>query len=105
MSDKYLSAGHDTTWLGSHEVLITHPYHPLHGKRLEVVRILQGVRSGLMIRMPDGTQARVPRNWTDYESSQDGQAATDASHLLDIRGLHQAARIIALINSIPSDGS
>jgi hypothetical protein len=46
-------------------VTITHPHHPLHGQRCEVVRIRRGVDPDLVIRLADGSHAAIAMSSTD----------------------------------------
>lgn len=42
------------------------PHHPLLGRKLEVLR--DGDRL-LVVRLPDGCGARIPRAWTDADGA------------------------------------
>lgn len=57
-----------------------------------------------MVQMPDGVDTRVPRDWTDYEVSQEGEAdsVSAPSHLLDIEGLLEAVKIVESIKKLDS---
>lgn len=77
-------------------VTITHPHHPLHGQRCEVVRIRRGVDPDLILRLPDGTHAAIVMSWTD---SGEGQALSAAQSgpdlpLLDLQGLRQLLHLV-----------
>src|SRR5207249_7826420 len=50
----------------SESVTITHPYHPLRGHRVTLVRIRHGVDPDLIVQLPDGTHAALAMSSTDY---------------------------------------
>jgi hypothetical protein len=72
-------------------VTITHPHHPLHGQRCEVVFIRRGVDPDLILRLADGTHAAIAMSWTDSGEGQALSAAQSGSDLplLDLQGLRQ----------------
>lgn len=80
-------------------VTITHPYHPLHGQKLELVCVPKNVNSKLLVRHPTGRSFRIPRDWTDFENPQVKQPQAAYSPLLDISGLRAAARIISTMKN------
>ena len=73
---------------------ITHPFHPLCGQQVEVVRIRWGTDPDMIIRLPDGVHAAVAVDWTDYATSTDLDPPSVAPHLLDFDGLYQAVQLI-----------
>ena len=77
-------------------VTIIHPYHPLCGQQVEVVRLRRGANPTLVIRASDGRHMAIALEATDYVP---GGAKVDgykgSPHLLDIEGLWQAAQFIA----------
>jgi len=76
-------------------VTITHPHHPLHGQRLPVVRLRQGERPDVIVRLSDGSHAAVALNATDYPSNSSAVSPmAGAKHLLDLQGLQQMAQFI-----------
>jgi hypothetical protein len=83
--------------------MITHPYHPLRGQKLELINVPRRVNSKLMLRHPDGRNIRIPRDWTDYNTPQAEQRKASHAHLLDIKGLREIARFISNINSENSE--
>jgi Family of unknown function (DUF5372) len=76
-------------------VTITHPHHPLHGQRCEIVRIRRGVDPDLVLRLADGSHAAIAMSWTDYGAAQDPSAAPSGSTLplLELQGLRQIIRL------------
>ena len=74
---------------------ITHPHHPLHGQRCEIVRIRRGVDPDLVVRLADGSHAAMAMSWTDYGAAQDPLAAPSGSTLplLELQGLRQIVRL------------
>ncbi len=75
-------------------VTVTHPFHPLCGRQVEVVRIRQGTDPDIVARHPDGFPIAIATSWTDYAAPLDGESASTPSHLLDFGGLCQAAQLI-----------
>ena len=76
---------------------IIHPHHPLCSQQVEVIRIRRGADPDLIVRLPDGLHAAIAMSWTDYAASTDPDPPPVATHLLDIKGLHQAAQLIEQI--------
>jgi hypothetical protein len=75
-------------------VTITHPFHPLCGQQVEIIRIRWGADPDLIVRLSDGLHAAVAVDWTDYAASTDLDPPTASSHLLDFDGLCQAVQLI-----------
>ena len=75
-------------------VTITHPYHPLHGQQVEVVRVCRGADLDLVVRLPDGLHVAIAMSWTDYAASSDPDRPFAPPHLLDFDGLCQAVQLI-----------
>ncbi|MFQ5592249.1 MAG: DUF5372 family protein, partial [Phycisphaerae bacterium] len=84
-------------------VTITHPHHPLHGQRCEVVRIRRGVDPDLVIRLADGSHAAIAMSSTDYGETPEHANAPSGSDLplLDLQGLRQIA---LLVDQLRQDG-
>jgi hypothetical protein len=78
-------------------VTITHPNHPLRGERVEIIRIRRGIDPDIIVRLPDGQHVAIAMSGTDYAAP--GQSASTHSvlHLLDFKGLVQAAALIEQI--------
>jgi hypothetical protein len=78
-------------------VTIIHPYHPLCGQQVEIIRIHhRGADPDLVVQFPDGLHAVIAMSWTDYATLQ-GFAFDPPStppHLLDFDGLRQAVQLI-----------
>jgi len=75
-------------------VTITHPYHPLCGQQVEVIRVRHGADPDLVVQLPGGLHVAIAMNWTNYAIASDGPAPTVALHLLEINGLRQVAQLI-----------
>jgi hypothetical protein len=76
------------------EVTVIHPFHPFHGKRLEMERVLRGKFSHLVvIRTPEGKRMRLRRDWTDYDGAGRDKEQVTSPLLLDIKGLRATAKI------------
>ena len=75
---------------------ITHPFHPLCGQQVEVVRVRRGADPDLIVRLPDGCHAALAMSWTDYAapSGLNLDPPSVAPHLLDFDGLRQIAQLI-----------
>ena len=78
-------------------VTITHPYHPLNGHQVEVVRVRRGLDPDMIVRLPDGRHAAVAMSLTNYAGSTDNQQLAARLHLLDLNGLRQ---IIAFLDAL-----
>ncbi len=73
---------------------VTHPFHPLRGQLVEVVRIRSGADPDLIVRHPDGLHAAIAVDWTNYAALPDLDPQPIPPHLLDFDGLWQAAELI-----------
>jgi len=78
-------------------VTVTHPFHPLRGQQVEVVRIRSGADPDLIVRHPDGRHAAIAVDWTDYAALPDIDPPPIPPNLLDFDGLWQAAQLIERI--------
>jgi Family of unknown function (DUF5372) len=76
-------------------VTVTHPYHPLYGQKVEVVRVRRGVDPDLIIRHPDGFHMAIAMSCTDSaEPSPLRPQDLAPPVLLDFAGLCQMAQFI-----------
>jgi len=73
-------------------VTVTHTHHPLHGQRVQLIRVRRGPDPDLIIRMPDGYHGAIAASLTDYTGSSDPDLCTTEPPLLSIEGLWQIAR-------------
>jgi hypothetical protein len=73
-------------------VTVTHPHHPLHGQRVQVIRVRRGTEPDLIIRMPDGYHGAIAASLTDYDGPVDPNLSTAEPPLLSIEGLWQIAQ-------------
>ena len=71
---------------------VTHPNHPLHGQRVQLIRVRRGPDPDLIIRMPDGYHGAVAASLTDYAGPVDPDLCVVAPPLLSIEGLWQIAQ-------------
>jgi hypothetical protein len=77
-------------------VTITHPHHPLRGQKVAILRIRRGANPDLVVRLPDGSHAAIAVSLTDYGGAAEQPAHSSAVPvLLDLKGLRQAAGLIA----------
>jgi hypothetical protein len=74
--------------------MVTHPFHPLRGQRVEVIRIRRGTDPDLIIRHPDGRHAAIAMSWTNYTAQPEVDRAPVAPPLLDVAGLRQVVQFI-----------
>ena len=82
-------------------VTITHPYHPLCGQQVKVIRVCRGADPDITVLLPDGLHVVVSMSWTDYATPQGCASPSSPPHLLDFDGLRQA---IQLIDRIRQEG-
>ena len=80
---------------------VTHPHHPLHGQRVEIIRVLRGADPDLIIRLPDGYHGAIAASWTDYAGISEAASSLSAPPLLSIEGLWQIAQVIEQQCSLP----
>ena len=73
-------------------VTVTHPHHPLHGQRIQLMRVRRGPDPDLIIRLPDGYHGAIAASLTDYHGPPDPDAYTMDPPLLSIEGLWRIAQ-------------
>jgi hypothetical protein len=78
-------------------VTITHPHHPLSGQKVALIRLRRGSNPDLIVRLPNGTHAAVAVGLTDYGGASRETAEPCSSSFLDLEGLREMARLIALL--------
>jgi hypothetical protein len=78
-------------------VTITHPHHPLCGQQLPVLRLRRGANPDVIVLLPDGTNAAVALELTDYVTNPEppSSPSSPTAILLDLDGLRRAAQLIA----------
>jgi hypothetical protein len=94
-------------------VTITHPYHPLNGQQVEVVRVRRGLDPDLIVRLPDGRHAAVAMSMTNHAGSTETEWLDGRLHLLDLNGLRQIVSFLDVlqvpkgeaVNDIPTESS
>jgi len=76
-------------------VTVTHPHHPLHGQRVQLIRVRRGPDPDLIIRMSDGYHGAIAASLTDYAGP--SEPASDAAEppLLAIEGLWRIAQWVS----------
>jgi uncharacterized protein DUF5372 len=100
MSGKYLDGREPTPKVGPpSSVTVTHPFHPLHGKKVELVHHPRKPTSKLRVKGPEGKTFYIPRDWTDFEAQQGRPPQAAPDRLLDIRGLRAVAAVISSIKA------
>ena len=70
---------------------MTHPYHPLCGQQVEIIRVRRGIDPDLIIRHLDGYHGAIAASWTSYASAAD-TLVSEEPPLLDLEGLCHLAR-------------
>ena len=76
-------------------VTVTHPHHPLHGQRVQLMRVRRGADPDLIIRLPDGYHGAIAASLTDYAGPSLVEADAVEPPLLSLEGLWQMAQWIA----------
>jgi hypothetical protein len=71
---------------------VTHPHHPLHGQRVQLIRVRRGTDPDLIIRLPDGYHGAIAASLTDYNGPPDPDVCTMDPPLLSIEGLWRIAQ-------------
>jgi len=74
---------------------VTHPHHPLHGQRVQLIRVRRGPDPDLIIRMPDGYHGAIAASLTDYGGQADPDLSATQAPLLSVEGLWQIAQFVA----------
>ena len=75
-------------------VTVTHPHHPLHGQRVQLIRVRRGPDPDLIIRMPDGYHGAIAASLTDYAGTPETDPSYTEPPLLSLEGLWQMAQFI-----------
>src|SRR5712692_8140293 len=100
-------AGSGLAWLASSQhttsfdkpsvewVTVTHPHHPLHGQRVQLIRVRRGPDPDLIIRMPDGYHGAIAASLTDYTGTPETDPSSTEPPLLSLEGLWQMAQWIS----------
>src|SRR5713226_871391 len=76
-------------------VTVTHPHHPLHGQRVQLIRVRRGPDPDLIIRMPDGYHGAIAASLTDYSGTPETDPSSTEPPLLSLEGLWQMAQWIS----------
>jgi hypothetical protein len=72
-------------------VVVTHPFHPLRGERLEVLFVKRrGTEVVLVCAGAVGGQVTLPQSWTDRGES-------SLTHRLSVQGLAELAAVTRAI--------
>jgi hypothetical protein len=75
-------------------VTVTHPYHPLYGKQVQIIRVRRGPDPDLIIRMPDGYHGAIAASLTDYAGASQADPSTASPSLLSIEGLWKITQFL-----------
>ncbi len=74
---------------------VTHPHHPLHGQRVQLIRVRRGPDPDLIIRMPDGYHGAIAASLTDYAGPSEPASGAAEPPLLAIEGLWRIAQWVS----------
>ena len=74
---------------------VSHPHHPLHGQRVEVVRVRRGADPDLIVRLPDGRHAAIAQSWTTEPLRPAAESPAAATSLLAADGVRELAALVA----------
>jgi hypothetical protein len=85
-------------------VTITHPGHPLHGQRVEVVQLGPGLDPDLIVKRADGRHFPIALSSTDSVPSNENESTPTPEHLLELQGLRQVVQVLAWMDQIPRSG-
>src|SRR5713101_7957921 len=100
-------AGSGLAWLASSQhttsfdkpslewVTVTHPHHPLHGQRVQLIRVRRGPDPDLIIRMSDGYHGAIAASLTDYAGPSEPDPGAAEPPLLAIEGLWRIAQWVS----------
>ena len=72
---------------------VIHPYHPLYGQQVEIIRIRRGADPDLIIGHLDGYHGAIAASWTTYASAP-GALPAEKPPLLDLEGLQLLAHVV-----------
>jgi hypothetical protein len=75
--------------------MVTHPHHPLHGQRVQLIRVRRGRDPDLILRLPDGYHGAIAASLTDYAGPPLIDPDAVAPPLLSLEGLWQIAQWIS----------
>ena len=73
---------------------VTHPHHPLHGQRVQIIRVRRGADPDLIIRLPDGYHGAIAASWTDDAGTALGGPDAVEPPLLSLEGLWRIAQLV-----------
>ena len=71
-----------------------HPYHPLYGQRVQLIRVRRGRDPDLIIRLPNGDHGAIAASLTDYAGAAPVDPDAVEPPLLLLEGLWQIAHFI-----------
>jgi hypothetical protein len=73
---------------------VTHSHHPLHGQRVQLIRVRRGPDPDLIIRMPDGYHGAIAASLTDYAGPSEVDPGETEPPLLSLEGLWRIAQFV-----------
>jgi Family of unknown function (DUF5372) len=71
-------------------VVVTHPFHPLNGRRLEVLFVKRRGAGRVFVCAGAGGQVTLPESWTD-------RGDPPGAHRLSVQGLVDPAAVTRVI--------
>jgi hypothetical protein len=84
-------------------ITVTHPYHPLRGQRLEVLRAGKG--SSVLVNLEGGGSLEIPLDYTDYVIDTPAGGQDSSNPAADLHSVDALRRIITAVNQIKSKGT
>ena len=74
---------------------MTHPYHPLYGQRVQLIRVRRGPDPDLIICLSNGDHGAIAASLTDYAGAAPVDPDAVEPPLLSLEGLWQIAQWIS----------
>ncbi len=69
---------------------VTRPHHPLQNQQLEVLR---PGGQWLVVRLPDGSAMKIPRDWTDADGPS-GDGALSGSEVFTVEACRELLTLV-----------
>jgi hypothetical protein len=86
-----------------HFVTVTHPYHPLRGQKLEILRAGKG--SNVLVRLEGGASLEIPSEYTDYAAPSPLAAQDSTDSAVGLHSLDTLREIITTVSHLKSKAS
>lgn len=86
-----------------HFVTVIHPYHPLRGQKLEILRGSKG--SNILVRLEGGGSLEIPLEYTDCAAPSPLAAQDSTDSAVGLHSLDGLRRIITTVSYLKSKAS